>query len=57
MELDELAIVMGIARAHIENNIQNCRERSLALTKLEECTMWAAAAIVKHGDEDGNSEV
>jgi hypothetical protein len=26
--------------------IPNCRERSLALTKLEECSMWATKGIV-----------
>lgn len=30
----------------IEDEIPNCRERSLAITKLEECSMWANKAIV-----------
>jgi len=31
--------------------IPNCRERSLAITKLEEVSMWANKAIVFHPNE------
>lgn len=57
MDFNDLATVMGIARAYIENNIPECRERSLALTKLEECMMWTVMANQKHGAENGNAEV
>lgn len=29
----------------IDNNVPNCREKSLALTKLEEAIMWAHAGM------------
>ena len=32
----------------IENNCPNSREKALALTKLEECVMWASKSI-SHG--------
>jgi hypothetical protein len=33
----------------INDRCHDCRERSLALTKLEEVIMWANAAIARHG--------
>lgn len=32
---------------HIERNLPDSRERSLAMTKLEEAMMWANAAIAR----------
>ena len=32
---------------------QPSREKSLAMTKLEECVMWANKAIAVHGSWDG----
>ena len=29
------------------------REKSLAMTKLEECVMWAGMALARHGSWDG----
>lgn len=36
----------------IIQNIPNCRERSVALTKLEEVSMWGNKAIVFNQDEE-----
>ena len=33
---------------HIERLCPDCRERSLAITKLEEVVMWANASIARH---------
>lgn len=33
----------------ISRSIVDCREKSLAITKLEECAMWANKAIAMHG--------
>jgi hypothetical protein len=42
----------GIARNFcydIDERCPECREKSLAITKLEEVIMWANAAIARHG--------
>jgi hypothetical protein len=33
----------------IDERCPECREKSLAITKLEEVIMWANAAIARHG--------
>lgn len=33
----------------IEHFCPNTREKSLAVTKLEECVMWANASVARHG--------
>lgn len=33
----------------ITEHLPSCRETSLALTKLEECVMWAKKAMMKNG--------
>jgi hypothetical protein len=33
----------------IDELCQDSREKSLAITNLEECVMWANAAIARHG--------
>ena len=35
----------------ILDNTPNCREQSLAVTKLEEAMMWANAAIARNSDQ------
>jgi hypothetical protein len=35
----------------IESLVPNCRERSLALTKLEECVMWVVKGVVLNDPE------
>ncbi len=37
------------AFAHLIGNVPDSREKSLALTKLEEAVFWANAAIARHG--------
>ena len=32
----------------IECTVPDCREKSLAMTKLEECVMWANAGIARY---------
>ena len=34
----------------IDDRLPSCRERSLALTKLDECRMWACNAAVRGGE-------
>lgn len=53
-------ITLRIAHARLHEcllwNIPDCRERSIAITKLEECSMWANKAVVfaqKEGEADG----
>lgn len=49
-------IVRNIAEdleAEIALRLVPSREKSLALTKLEECVMWANKAIAKHGVWNG----
>lgn len=38
----------------IQMNCPESREKSLAITKLEECIMWASAAIDRNETEDGD---
>lgn len=60
-EIDEKQeMAMGTIRAFADNleaaiaiNCRPGREKSLALTKLEECAMWANKAIAVHGAWDG----
>lgn len=33
----------------IENTVPECREKSLAITKIEEAVMWANAGIARRG--------
>lgn len=40
----------GLARA-IAGRCPDSREKSLAMTKLEECAMWANASIARNGGE------
>lgn len=42
---------MGLEFAIAINRLPESREKSLALTKLEECVMWANASIARSGDE------
>ncbi len=37
-----------VAAVEIVNNTPECREQSLALTKLEEAMFWANAAVARH---------
>jgi len=37
----------------IDERCPECREKSLAVTKLEEVVMWANAAIARHGLRKG----
>lgn len=46
-------------RSNAENLLQciivacpNCREKSLAITKLEECVMWANKSISRNAEEE-----
>lgn len=43
-QAEELAVAMF-------EGIPDCRERSIALTKLEEAVFWANAAIARNGSE------
>lgn len=44
--LDDITKAMLVVAEMIEENLPNSRFRSLALTKLEECSMWAKKAAV-----------
>lgn len=49
--------IRGIARDFaydIDERCPDCREKSLAMTKLEEVVMWANAAIARHGLAGGS---
>ena len=35
----------------IDQSMNECREKSLAITKLEECLMWTNKGITKDGEE------
>lgn len=37
-----------VRAVHISDSIPDCRERALAITKLEECMFWANAAIARN---------
>jgi hypothetical protein len=44
------------AQKCLEGNLRPSRERSLALTKLEECELWAERANrIQHSDTEGES--
>lgn len=38
-----------VAADYLNKTLPDCREKSLALTKLEEATMWANAALARNG--------
>lgn len=46
---------LGLATI-IEERCPDCREKSLAMTKLEECSMWInrAIALYPQEEDDGN---
>ena len=44
-EMNHFKQVMADVAVHVEDNIPNSREKSLALTKLEEFSFWATTAI------------
>lgn len=50
LQMQRIRDAMHRAFAVVIDNAVNCRERSLALTKLEEASMWANKAIT-HGKE------
>jgi hypothetical protein len=50
LAMNRVQDAMHRAYAMVVDNAVNCRERSLALTKLEEAAMWANKAIT-HGKE------
>ena len=50
----DMAAVRGAAKALarvIAGRCPDSREKSLAMTKLEECSMWANASIARNGGE------
>ena len=52
-------VILNIAEdleAEIALFVVPSREKSLAMTKLEECVMWANKAIAIHGIWDGGSD-
>lgn len=44
----------GLSFAEYVEQLPNSREKSLALTKIEEAVMWANAAIARDGDPEGS---
>lgn len=47
--IDKITVIRNlckILRNELEATMPECRERSLAITKLEECSMWANKGIV-----------
>lgn len=38
---------VAAAADYIDSNVPNCRERSIAFTKLEEAMFWANAAVAR----------
>lgn len=54
-QVERYALIRGTAKdlaADIINQCPESRERSLALTKLEEAVMWANAAIARNEKEE-----
>jgi hypothetical protein len=49
--MDDLRGKFSAIEAYILDSLPNCRQRSLALTKLEEAAMWANKAVT-HGVEN-----
>lgn len=53
--MDEIVIIGGALRREIDTSFKNSREKSLALTKLDECLLWlrvtpvAEAEVLKDG--------
>lgn len=47
----EISCTAGELAVVIKDNCPESRERSLAFTKLEECVMWANAAIARNEAE------
>ena len=43
-----LSEVVALSMRTVRDLCPNCREASLALTKLEEAKMWASAAVARH---------
>lgn len=46
---------LGLANI-IEQRCVNSREKSLAMTKLEECSMWVNRAIALYPQEENNGD-
>ena len=54
-QLELYKAIRNTAKAFATLIIEHCpetRERSLALTKLEEVVMWANASVARHGGEE-----
>lgn len=51
MTEEQVKALMRDWRDQIEHSVSGSRERSLALTKLEECEMWWLKAIQVYADE------
>ena len=45
-----------ITAQHIDHLIEDCREKSLALTKLEECLMWCNKGLAAMQKENSECE-
>lgn len=45
----EVRATMWRAAEYLSDNLPDCRETSLAVTKLEEAMMWANAAVARNG--------
>lgn len=50
MDYNNFAAAYGITKAYLET-LPDSREKSLALTRLEESMMWCISAIQKHDNE------
>lgn len=58
-EISEYETIRGLAKGlshHIVFQCEDSRERSLAITKLQECVMWANASIALHGFREHENE-
>ena len=47
-QLKKIRVYGKILATTVDENVPDSREKSLALTKLEECIMWANAGIVRN---------